>query len=127
MTRFRGFSLIEIVVSLFIFSVLLILFQSLLTGDANARATKDEGTALSAARSELEQLRTSGYDALPVAGPITNDLVTQELNGSMALAESDYNAKTKQVTVTVTWKEPERSTPSTVSLTTLITSTGGLP
>ena len=46
--------------------------------------------------------------------------------GSGAIDVSTYNSRTKQVSVTVSWREVNAAT-STVALTTLVTEIGGLP
>jgi len=123
----RGFSLIEIVVSLFIFSILLLLFQAVLQGGASVRAVKNQGVALSVAQNKLEHLRAEGYDALPASGTFTAPLLVTIPSAVGSLTVGDYNPSTKRVTVTVTWQEPGLAASSTVSLATLITNIGGLP
>ena len=123
----RGFSLIEIVVSLFIISVLLLLLLAVTRGAVLVRASSSQGVALSIVRNELESLRAGGYEALPTSGTFPNALVDALPQATTTLTVSDYNTKTKQVTVAVVWLEAGSTASSTVSLSTLITQTGGLP
>ncbi|OGG76628.1 hypothetical protein A2950_01910 [Candidatus Kaiserbacteria bacterium RIFCSPLOWO2_01_FULL_55_19] len=123
----RGFSLIEIVVSIFIISVLLLLLLAVTRSGVLVRASKGQGVALAIVRNELESLRAGGYAALPGSGTFGNALVDTLPQATTTLMVSDYNAKTKQVTATVIWLDAGATASSTVSLSTLITQTGGLP
>lgn len=124
----RGFSLIEVVISLFIVGVMLVLLQSVIVSGILVRVSKNQGIALSIARSEIEMLRANGYEALPANGPFLNSLLdTLPRAATTTLTVSTYNAKTKQVSVDVVWRDAGSAASSTVSLQTLITQTGGLP
>ncbi len=123
----RGFSLIEIVVALFIISVLLLLFLAVTRSGVLVRTSSSQGVALSIVRNELEGLRAGGYALLPASGTFSDVLVDTLPQATTTLTVSAYNAKTKQVTASVIWFEAGATASSTVSLSTLITETGGLP
>lgn len=124
----RGFSLIEVIISIFIVSVALILFQAIARSSVLVRTSKDQGIALAIARNELEALRAKGYAALPGSGSFSSSLLSALPGAATAtLTVSAVNAKTKQVSASVVWSEPGAAASSTVSLSTLITETGGLP
>lgn len=124
----RGFSLVEVVISICIIGAILILLQSVVRTGVLVRTAKNEGVALSIARNELESVRSSGYSALPGSGSFSDSLLSTLPSGATTtLTVSAYNAKTKQVTVTVVWRDPGNTASTTVSLDTLITQTGGLP
>lgn len=123
----RGFSLIEVTITIFIFGILLLLLQAVLQSNVLVRTTKSQGIALTIVRNELEILRAGGYATLPPSGSFSNNLLSTIPSATTTLTVSTYNAATKQVTASVIWREPGASTSSTVSLTTLITHTGGLP
>ncbi|MBI3572229.1 type II secretion system protein [Candidatus Kaiserbacteria bacterium] len=122
----QGFSLIEIVITLFIVGVTLVLLQTVPRNLTLVRLAKDQDIALRIVDSELEVLRAGGYAALPASGSFSASQLALLPSGSGSLAVSDFNTKTKQVVATVSWQEPSRSTLSSVSLTTLITQVGGL-
>ena len=122
----RGFTLIEVLVSLFIISVMLLLFQAVLRSASLVTSTRNRDAALSIARNEIEELRATGYDALPSSGPFTDDLLSTLPSGSAAVTISDLNSGTKQVITIVSWQERNRTESSSVSLSTLITKIGGL-
>lgn len=124
----RGFTLIEVVVSIFIMGVMLLLLQAVVHGGVLVRTSKNQGIALAIARNELESLRGGGYAALPASGSFSDSLVGMlPPAATTTLTVSAYTTKTKQVTVTVTWLDPGSPASSTISLATLITQTGGLP
>lgn len=123
----RGFSLIEVLVSIFIIGVMLILLQAVLRSNGLVKMSKNQGIALSIARNEIEILRIGGYDSLPASGSFSSDLLSTIPGAVTELVVDDYNTKTKQVTVQVSWKDSGATSSSTVLLSTLITQVGGLP
>lgn len=128
MSPLRGFSLIEVIISIFVMGVMLILLQAVVHSGVLVRTSKNQGIALSIARNELETLRIGGYAALPVSGSFSDSLMsTLPQAATTMLTVTPYNAKTKQVVVSVEWLDPGASASSTVSLATLVTETGGLP
>lgn len=122
----RGFSFIEIMVALFIMSMMLLLFQAVLRSGMLVTSTQNQDTALTIARNEIEKVRAEGYAAVPASGSFSDTLLTTLPSGSAALTTSVYNAKTKSVTVSVSWQERNKTASSSVSLSTLITQIGGL-
>jgi len=126
MRVFRGFSFIEVMVSLFIMSVMLLLFQTVLRSGTLVISTQNQDMALTIARNKIEKLRAEGYAAVPSSGSFSDDFLAMLPFGSAALVVSAYNAKTKQVTVNVSWQERNGTASSSVSLSTLITQVGGL-
>lgn len=128
MNSARGFSLIEVIVSIFIVGVILLMVQAVARSSVLVRTSKNQGIALAIARNELEGLRAGGYATLPSSGSFSDGLLSALPSAATTtLAVSAYNAKTAQVTVSVVWRDPGSAASSTVSLSTLITQTGGLP
>lgn len=124
----RGFSLVEVIVSLFMVSVMLLLLQAVVHSGVLVRIAKNHGIALAIVRNELEILRAGGYATLPPNGSFSDILLsTLPTAATTTLTVSAYNAKTKQVSASVVWLDPGSTASSTVSLVTLITQTGGLP
>ncbi len=107
---------------------MLLLLQAVIRSSVLVRTSKNQGIALAIARNELESLRIGGYATLPSSGSFLDSLVgTLSPFATTTLTVSAYNAKTKQVTVNVIWRDSGSTSSSTVSLGTLITQTGGLP
>ena len=121
----RGFSLVEILVTLFILGTMLVISKAIFLGAPVIQGAKNQDLALKIARNEVEVLRALGYTSLPVSSSFTDSLLSSLSSGSGALVVSDFNLGTKQVVVTVSWME--RGVAESVSLTTLITKAGGLP
>jgi len=121
----RGFSLVEMLVSLFILS-LAGTFATFVVG--TIKTTRDstfENMAFHIADSKLDELRALGYDALPAAGAFSDPQLVNLPNGQASTSLSVWNAETTQVAAGVSWRSSDGST-RIVSLTTLITKTGGL-
>jgi prepilin-type N-terminal cleavage/methylation domain-containing protein len=121
----RGFTLIEVVITIFLVGLLAVLTANILKVTPLSSHAKEEHTALAIASNKIEELRAGGYAAVPVSGSFSDPDLANLPNGGGALTVSAYNAKTKQVTVTVTWSES--GTSRNVALTTLVTGIGGLP
>ena len=121
-----GFSLIEVVVTLFIIGVIFVLYQVALNGIFLTRNAKDQEVALRVATHKVEELRSLGYFSLPASGAFTDSQLSSLLQSSASMAISDYNLKTKQITVTVSWKENNTNVPHSLQLNTLISQDGGL-
>jgi prepilin-type N-terminal cleavage/methylation domain-containing protein len=122
----RGFSLIEVIVAIFLVGLMIILVVTVAQNIPILEHVKDQDIALKAAQNELELLRAGGYDALPASGSFASTLVSTLPSGSGALTVTDFNAKTRQVVATVTWRESGAASNSTLSVATLITKIGGL-
>lgn len=105
-----------------------LLLQAVIRSSVLVRSSKSQGIALAIVRNELESLRIGGYDALPSSGSFSDNLLsTLPMGATPTLVVSVYNTKTKQVTASVVWEDVGSTASSTVSLSTLITQTGGLP
>ncbi len=122
----RGFSLIEAVLAVGLLGVILVIFQGTLRNMPLIKYAKNQDLALKIASSELESLRAGGYAALPVSGTFSDPLISSLPSGAGAVTVTAYNAETKQVIVTVSWREEGRTSDSSVALTTLVTEIGGL-
>ncbi len=128
MSSARGFSLVEVTVSILIMSVMFLLLQAVIRSSVLVRTSKNQGIALAIASNKIESLRIGGYATLPSGGSFSDSLIsTLPRAATTTLAISAYNAKTKQVSVSVIWLDSGSTASSTVSLSTLITETGGLP
>lgn len=126
MTRQRGFSLIEVVVSIGIMGVALLAVGTLTHTVPLSQQTRYETLALAIATDEIGGVRGGGYSSVPASGSFTSADMSSLPSGAGTVAVSDYNDKTKQVTVTVSWQKPGLTARS-ISLSTLITEVGGLP
>lgn len=120
----NGYSLLEIPISLFIIGLVLVIYSAASNAAVlNANARHQE-LAERIAVSEMEDLRAAPYNLLPGSGPVVHPLLSLLPGGTANLTVDTFNAATKRIDVTVTWKEPGNSSARTVSFTTLITKNG---
>ncbi len=122
----RGFSLVEIVVGIGIIGAALVASGALIHAVPLERITRSEDLALTIANDKMGSVRAGGYASVPASGSFSNTLLGALPSGSGMLTVTTWNAKTKQVQVTVSWQEPGLAARS-ISLSTLLTETGGLP
>ncbi|HEY0011082.1 MAG TPA: prepilin-type N-terminal cleavage/methylation domain-containing protein [Candidatus Paceibacterota bacterium] len=123
----RGFTLIEVVISVFIIGMLVVLSGAMVTAAPLSRQVRYENLARTIAAGELERVRALGYDALPATGAFTHARLADLPAGSGYVTVSEYNDRTKEIVVTVSWRESAATAVSTASLTALVTAVGGLP
>ncbi|OGI26295.1 MAG: hypothetical protein A3J76_04685 [Candidatus Moranbacteria bacterium RBG_13_45_13] len=121
-----GSSMVEVFITIFIIGMVLVLYIAAVNTIRLVKTVKDQGMALRIAGNKMEQLRASGYDNLPSSGSFSDSQLASLPNSSAAMSITDFNTSTKQVLVTVEWREPSHLSARNVSLTTLITKTGGL-
>jgi prepilin-type N-terminal cleavage/methylation domain-containing protein len=124
MRKEQGFTVIEVVVSLFIFGMMLLVYVASANTVTLNRSSKNKQVAYRVAASAIEELRATPYAALPTSHAITDPLLSTIPSGAGTVNISTYNAKTKQVVSTVTWRDPGSSQTRSFSLTTLITEGG---
>jgi prepilin-type N-terminal cleavage/methylation domain-containing protein len=134
--KIRGFTLIECLVSIFI---LVIIFAAGITIFIYSRAALaqavDRRMALESANAEMENIRNNGYASLSGTvfcssgnsdlwdGPDQVNIAGLTGQRSVFVCDDDFNGSDyKRVRVEVSWQHPDRTTPDTVSLTTIIAS-----
>lgn len=121
-----GFSLLEVIVTLFIIGLVLVLYQASLGKIKLIQYAKNQEIALRVANNKIEELRAGGYSALPASGSFSDSQLNSLSNSSANMTITDYNADTKRVLITIQWQESISSSLKNISLATLITKTGGL-
>ena len=120
----KGFSIIEIIISLSIIGVLFVLYGLINRTLVFNQEVKYQEVALRIVRTEIETLRALPYASLPSAGPFTNPMLANLPQGTGIISVAAYNSELKSITATVSWTGPGASTRS-VSVDTLI-GQGGL-
>lgn len=122
----QGFTILEVALGIFIVVVMLMLYQAALNSVFLTKNAKDQEIALRIASHKIEEIRAGGYASVPSSGSFSDSLLSTIPSGSANLEVATFNAKTKQITVTVSWQEINAQTVHSVSLDTLITEVGGL-
>lgn len=120
-----GFSIIEVLITLFMVGVTLLLFQATANAIILNRYARYREVALRIADKEIQTLRTTPFASLPASGSFADSLMSTIPSGQGSLTITDLNSSLKNVTVTVTWKNPRGNTSQRLQLQTYI-SKGGL-
>lgn len=120
-----GFTLVEMLVALFIMSVTIVFVTIVIGTIKGTRDVTHENVAFRIADSKLDELRALGYATLPASGPFSVPELGNLPQGVASTSITDWNAKTKQIVAGVSWQGVD-GLMHFVSLTTLITESGGL-
>jgi prepilin-type N-terminal cleavage/methylation domain-containing protein len=121
----RGFSLIEVLIAIFILGMMLVFYQSTFSTIRLSRIAQQQDIALRIIQTKLEDLRAATYSGLPASGTFSDPLLSSLPLGAASTSITDYSATLKQVRVSVSWSE-STSTLRYLEATTLIGSVGGL-
>ena len=121
-----GFSIIEVIISIFVVGAMLVVYGRLNESIAVNRGIGHQEVALRVARGQIENLRAIPYNSLPPTGSFEVPVWAQGQlpQGSAGYSNTAFNDGVKNIAVTVSWVEPGAGARN-VSLTTLI-SQGGL-
>jgi Tfp pilus assembly protein PilV len=123
-TNQNGFSIIEVLITVFLMIITLWIYQITSQSVAVNRGNRFKEIALRIADKKLENIRTTAYGSMPASGSFSDSMMSSLPNGSGTLTVSDLNAKTKDVKVTVSWTDPSTQATKHVDLETYITQGG---
>lgn len=139
-SRARGFTLVEVMIAMFVFALVTVIFAStLMLSKTASKMNGQYAQAISLAQHKIDQLRAVGYgrliytelddaqivDPTPATSPYTFVLVDEVASYlpnptatlTIANATNSYDpTRVKLVTVTITWKASPRR-PDTSTLT----------
>lgn len=103
----QGFSLVEMIVLIFIVGILFNLVIMEVESLIISRKQKYEDIAYHIANKEMESLRATSFDDLPSSGNISDTQLNQIPSGSGNFTVTDYTGYSglKQLTVTVVWND----------------------
>lgn len=103
----QGFSLIEIIVTMFLVLVIFTLTLIEMNALTIVGKQRNESIAYYVAIKQMEQLRATEFDDLPDSGTISNPLLGEIPSGSGSFSVSDYSGYTdlKEIIVTVNWND----------------------
>ncbi len=102
-----GVSLIEVIIAMFMISVLLVLYIAALNTVALTRKLRYENVAYHVANKQMETLRNTPYASLPGSGTFSDSLLDQIPSGSASYTIADYAGYggIKEFVVTVSWND----------------------
>lgn len=118
-----GYTIIEVLISLFIIASIVLLFVAANQAFLLNRNARYRETAMRIAVSQMDTLRALPYNTLPVSGSFSHALLSSLPQGTANETLSSFDSRTKQITITVTWREGTAPTQK-AELTTLITQGG---
>ena len=121
-----GLSLVEALITLFIIGLILVLYQVSVGKVRLIQYARHEETALRVASNKIEELRSGGYAALPDSGNFSDTQLNSLKDSSATMTFTGFNADTEQVLITIAWRDSGNFVLRNLTLTTLITKTGGL-
>lgn len=121
----RGFSMVEILISLAVLGLTVFLYFGLLNSFFWIAESRHRNLAVKIANKKIEELRSLPFDQLPPSGSFSDDLLNHLPQASATLILSDYpqtSGAVKQAQININWLE--RTLPKTIELDTLISSQG---
>jgi prepilin-type N-terminal cleavage/methylation domain-containing protein len=119
-----GFTLIEIVISIFIIVLMLVFYTSSFSTNQLARIQEHKDIALRVINQKMAAARAAGYSSVTGAS-FTDTQLSALTSYSASTTVSTYNASEKLVTVGVSWLESS-TTNYYLGETTLLVNSGGL-
>ena len=120
-----GFSVIEVVITLFMIAVTLMLFQATANSVVLNKYSRYREIALRIADNKLQTIRTTAFASIPASGTFADSQLSSLPNGVGTITTSDITSTLKDVSVVVKWTKPGGSGTQQVQLQTYIAS-GGL-
>jgi prepilin-type N-terminal cleavage/methylation domain-containing protein len=120
----HGFTLIEVVIAIFILILMLVFYVSAFSSNQLAKIQAHKDIALRVINQKMASLRAGGYGSVGSGGTFTDTQLNTLQSAAASTTVSDYNASIKEVTVGVSWIDA--SSTQYLSETTLIINSGGL-
>lgn len=120
----RGFTLIELVITIGLMVVALFSYFVVLQTVASTRFLKHQTLSYQVALKKVEELKSLPFSSLPSTGPFTDSALSVLSQPQANLTISNYggSAQLKEITVTISWQEMNKT--KTVELKTLLTEGG---
>lgn len=120
-----GFSIIEVVVTLFIIGLTLVLLQMSANSVVLNKQARCKEIATRIADQKMQSIRITDFDSIPSTGTFNDPLMSSIPGGAGNITVTDVNDTLKDVTVRVTWNNSRSNGNNSVELQTYITE-GGL-
>lgn len=120
----QGFTLIEVIITMFLIIVTLMIYQVTSNAVALNKANRHKEVALRIADQKLQSLRTTAFDSIPASGAFSDSMLSTIPDGAGTITVSDINDQTKDIIVTITWTNPQTTNTQQLSLETYVTEGG---
>jgi Tfp pilus assembly protein PilV len=121
----QGFSVIEVLITLFMIGATLMLFQATANAIVLNKYGRFREIALRVADKKIQSLRTTAFTQLPESGSFTDSQLASIPDGQASLTITEISPTLKDVSVDVTWTNPQNDGTQQVHLQTFVGS-GGL-
>ena len=125
MRRYRGFTLVEILVSLALVGLVLAVASVLVSTTELSRSARHAARAREIAESALESARAEGSVSLETR-VLADPRLAELPHGAGILTVAPYAAGLAEVTAEVSWRDSQAAESRSFSLTTLIAQEGGI-
>src|SRR5262249_16204067 len=119
-----GFTLIEILITIFILILMLVFYVSAFSTNQLSRLQEHRDIALRVVTQKMQTLRGGGFSNVDSSTTFTDTSLSRLTNASASTTVSYYNSSLKEVIVGISWLEG--SSTLYVQETTLIGNSGGL-
>ena len=119
-----GFSIIEVIVALFVLIVMFLLYGAASNSVILNRDARQKELALRILVSEIEDLRATDFSSLPASGALSNPLLNLLPSASLTLTISDVDANFKKAIVSISWKDASSFNSRQMELSTYISNQG---
>jgi Tfp pilus assembly protein PilV len=123
--RQAGFSVIEVLITLFMVGVTLMLFQATANSIVLNKYGRYREVALRIADQKIQTVRTTSFASIPASGSFSDPQLSLIPSGAANLTVTDINDDLKDVQVIVTWRSPNNNSTQQIQLQTYV-SRGGL-
>ena len=120
-----GFTVIEVLITLFMIGASLVLFQATTNSIILNRQGGYKEIALRIADKKIQTIRTTPFASIPASGSFADPALASLPNGQANLTVTDASATLKDVTVTVSWTHYTGTGTSEIKLQTYVLQ-GGL-
>jgi prepilin-type N-terminal cleavage/methylation domain-containing protein len=120
----KGSTLIEVLISIAILAITFVIFQATINAVFLNRESQHRELALRAAQTEIDNLRSVSFANIPTSSSFSNSMLNSLPQSQAIRTVTTINSTTKQLGITVSWREPTANNTSTVNLTTIITQSG---
>lgn len=120
----NGFSIIEVVITMFIVGITLVLFEATANSLVLNKYGRYKEIALRIADKKMQTIRTTAFASIPASGTFSDSQLSQLPNGQASITTSDISTTLKDVTVTITWTKPSGLGTQQMELQTYVSSVG---